>query len=305
MHSHHHHHEVNSTSLKNIRIVFLLNASFTVIEVIGGVLTGSLAVLADALHDFGDTISLALAYYFETLAQRRSSKGFSYGYRRFSLLSAVFTAGFLIFGAVAVLWTAIPKLFAPETPHTEGMFALAVLGIVVNGYAATKMSHGSKLNEQMISWHFWEDLLGWVAVLLVSLAIHFFDWAFLDPLLSILVTGVILLGVFKALKKTILLFLQATPEGVDIDAMTQSAMTVEGVLGVHDLHTWSLDGENHVMTLHAVVGEGVDLASSLKIKEALKTKLQTYGKFHITLELEVDGADCPDVECSGSQVPLT
>lgn len=165
MHNHAHKNETTS----RIAWAFFLNVSFTIIEFIGGWLTNSTAIMADAVHDLGDSLSIGLAWILGKLSNRQSSSKFSYGYRRFSLLGALINGIVLIIGSIWVLSEAIPKLLNPEMPVVEGMFGLAILGVTVNGYAAFKLSKGKSLNEQMLNWHLLEDVLGWVAVLVVSI----------------------------------------------------------------------------------------------------------------------------------------
>jgi cobalt-zinc-cadmium efflux system protein len=193
MHDHSHEH-----SGTRIRWAFFLNLAFTVIEFIGGWLTNSTAIMADAVHDLGDSLSIGLAWYLDTISKKKADKEFSYGYRRFSLLGAMINGSILIVGSLWVLSVAIPRLFAPEMPEATGMVYLAVLGVVVNGYAAFKLSRGKSLNERVLNWHLLEDVLGWLAVLIVAVVLLFVEWPILDPLLSIGFTLFILYNVTKS-----------------------------------------------------------------------------------------------------------
>ena len=182
--SHHHSHS-NGTNIANIKIAFFLNLFFTVFEIIGGYLTNSVAIAADALHDFGDSLSLGLSWFLEKYSLKGRSQKFSYGYRRFSLLSALINSLVLIIGSAFVLWHTIPRLFHPQSVNVKGMLLLAIGGILINGIAVLKIRNkNNSLNEKTVSWHLLEDVLGWVAVLIISIVNSFKEIAILDPLLD-------------------------------------------------------------------------------------------------------------------------
>ncbi len=191
----------------NLRTAFFLNLVFTLLEIVGGLMTNSIAILSDAVHDLGDTLSLGLAWQLDRVAQRGRDQQFSYGYRRFSLLGAIISTVVLIIGSMFILIEAIPRLFTPEHANAQGMIFFAVLGVVVNGLAALRLRGEKSLNARAIAWHLIEDVLGWVAVLVVSIVLLFTDFYILDPLLSILITIYILYNVLKNLKQTLAVFL--------------------------------------------------------------------------------------------------
>jgi cobalt-zinc-cadmium efflux system protein len=299
-HDHHHHGPGGHSHLKasdNIAIAFALNLSFAVVEAVGGWLTGSVAIMTDALHDLGDSLALGFAFVMERIAGRKGSARFSYGYRRLSLLSAVVTAGVLIAGSAAMLAYSVQRLFEPVQPHTGGMFALALLGIAVNGYAAFRLQKGTTLNEKMVSWHMLEDLLGWVVILISSVVMMFVDIPILDPVLSILLVFVIIFGTIRSLKETLNIFLQGTPRSFDLEALKSEVSSVAGVRSIHDVHFWSLDGSNHVLTSHVVVDPGTSPDAMELIKQTIRDVVQRRGKIHVTLEIELDGGECPSIDC--------
>ncbi len=207
---HHHHHHGSESG--NIATAFWLNFSFTIIEFIGGWLTNSVAIMADAMHDLGDTLAIAFAWFAAKVAGKEATPRYSYGYRRWSLLSALINSVILVLGSCWILYEAIPRLWEPQLPHAAGMMALAVLGVLVNGAAVFKLRRGKTQNEQILTWHLLEDVLGWVAVLVGSILIYFTDWAWLDPLLSIGFTCFILINVWRNLRHTLALFLQVSPD---------------------------------------------------------------------------------------------
>jgi cobalt-zinc-cadmium efflux system protein len=279
-------------SEKSIRAVFLLNLLFTMIEAAGGLYTGSLTITADALHDLGDSFSLGLAWFFERIAQRKPSPLFSYGYRRFSLLAALINALVLIGGSILILSVAVPRLFSPVTPDAPGMLLLALLGITVNGAAAYRIQGGKTLNEQVVAWHLFEDVLGWVAVLVVSIVLLFQDIPWLDPALSILITLFVLWNVIGNLRRTLLIFLQGVPPSISIDAVEEALVALSGVCEVHDTHIWSLDGEHNILTAHVVVDAGSTSEAIREIKCRVKERAAALGISHATVEIELEGEGC-------------
>ena len=214
---HHHQHRIGNgeDDISNIRVAFFLNFGFAIIEIIGGLLTNSVAILSDALHDFGDSLTLGLAWYFQRLSKKNRDQKFSYGYSRFSLMGAIVSSVILIIGSIFIINEAIPRLIEPQEAHAGGMAGLAILGIVVNGAAALRLRRGSSMNERVVALHLLEDVLGWTAVLIGAIIMHFKDWPWIDPVLSLLIAAIILFNVYRNLKKTLKIILQSTPEGID------------------------------------------------------------------------------------------
>ncbi|MEC8220637.1 MAG: cation diffusion facilitator family transporter, partial [Nanoarchaeota archaeon] len=292
-HNHKHHsHEQNS--VKNIKIAFFLNFFFTIIEFIGGYLTNSVAIMSDALHDLGDTFSLGLAWFLEKFSSKKRTNKFSYGYKRFSLLGAFINAVILLLGSLFILSEAIPRIINPEASNAQGMLILAIFGIIVNGYAVYKTSKGKTMNEKVISWHLLEDVLGWVAVFIVSIVMIFTNLIILDPILSILITLYILWGVLKNLKSTALLFLQATPTDLNANIIDTQLKKNPLIQDIHDTHIWSLDGEEHILSSHIVIKENSTKEDIKKIKIEIKKNLISQGINHSTLEIEFEDEICDD-----------
>ncbi|WP_185964337.1 cation diffusion facilitator family transporter [Aliikangiella marina] len=288
MHSH------DNNSSNRIGWAFFLNLGFTIIEFIGGLLTNSTAIMADAIHDLGDSISIGMSWLLSKLAEKDPDSTFTYGYFRFSLLGALINGLVLILGSAWIMFEAIPRLSEPVMPNVEGMLGLAIFGVVVNGYAAYKLSSGKSLNERILNWHLIEDVLGWVAVLLLSVILMFIDAPILDPILSILFTLFILFNVAKNLTITIKTFLQATPDTHLLQEVKLKLEGLESVQSVHHLHFWSLDGEKHVLTGHVVLVKTVTLDSLLGLKREIKKRLETYQFKHTTIELEFSDEHCRD-----------
>lgn len=293
MHNHDHSHGEDASS-QRIGWAFFLNVGFTIIEFIGGWLTNSTAIMADAVHDLGDSLSIGLSWFLSRLSRKSASSNYSYGYRRFSLLGSMINGVVLVVGSIWVLGEAIPRLQDPEMPVTEGMFVLAIFGVLVNGFAAYKLSKGKSLNERVLNWHLLEDVLGWVAVLIVSIILMFADWPILDPILSIGFTIFILLNVGRNLWETIRLFLQAIPD-TDLYERIHSVLScLPDVRELHHVHLWSLDGEHHVLTAHLVVPFSDEPEKVLKLKNRINDELAQFDLEHTTIELEYEAENCRD-----------
>ncbi len=293
-HHHHHHKHDDENPSQRIAWAFFLNVGFTMIEFIGGLLTNSTAILADAVHDLGDSLAIGSAWVLNKLSGRDPSHRYTYGYQRLSLVGALVNAIILVVGSVWILTLAIPRLWQPEMPHAEGMMALAVLGVAVNGFAAYKLSRGKTMNERVLNWHLLEDVLGWVAVLIVSIVLMFADWPILDPLLSIAFTLFILINVFRSLWQTIKLFVQAAPDEAMTAQLNQALRSLTEVDDVHHLHVWSLDGEQHVCTAHLLLHTDYNVSELRQLKAQLAELLQPFQLAHTTIEFEFPDEHCRD-----------
>ena len=291
---HHHHHDHGDTG--NIRVAFFLNLLFTIIEIVGGIMTNSLAILSDALHDLGDSLSLGLAWYFQRLSGKGRDARYSYGYRRFSLLGAIINSIILVIGSVIIIREAIPRLMDPEASNGLGMAGLAVLGILVNGAAVLRLKKGTSRNERVVSLHLMEDVLGWTAVLIGGLVIHFTGLYIIDPILSIGIGLYILWNVYRNLSESVRIILQAVPEDLRIEEISEVIAAVDGVQSVHDLHVWSMDGEHNVLTVHVVVDDDSAL-SHYEIKSAINKAMAGKGIGHCTIETEREGEECILLDC--------
>lgn len=291
-HHHHHGHGHNNEDVKNIRVAFFLNLSFTIIEFVGGILTNSVAILSDAVHDLGDSFSLGLSWYFQKVAKKPRTMEYTYGYKRFSLLGAVINSVVLLVGSVLILVHAIPRLYNPHHPDVKGMLLLAVLGVIINGLAVFRLRKGSSINERVVSLHLLEDVLGWLAVLIGAGIMYLVDAPFIDPLLSIIISLFILYNVYRNIRQSLRIILQGSPVALDMEKVTQALMEIEGVQDVHDLHAWSVDGEYNVMTIHIVLRDALILEEQRHLKSIIRNKLLMLGVQHCTIEFEMAGEDC-------------
>ncbi len=286
-HDHHHHQHSN-----NIRLAFFLNLGFTILEIFGGIWTNSVAILSDALHDLGDSLSLGLAWYLDRKSHKGANEKYTFGYRRFSLLGALVNSIVLITGSIFIITEGVERILDPQASDALGMVLFAVIGVTVNGYAAWKVSSGKTLNEKVVSWHLLEDVLGWVAVLIVAIVLLFKEIHYLDPALSLLITLYVLWNVMKRLRETLHLFLQGVPSDIPLDEIKKKILAVANVQSLHHTHVWSLEGEHHVFTSHICLKEIDDFDQILQTKTAIKEILKTYPFSHYTLETELDHETC-------------
>lgn len=293
---HHHHHGHGETG--NIKVAFFLNLFFTIIEIAGGIFTNSLAILSDALHDLGDSLTLGLAWYFQNLSKKGRDGSFSYGYRRFSLLGAIINSVVLFVGSIFIIAQAIPRILQPETVHAEGMIWLAILGIIVNGAAVLQLQKGSSINERVVSLHLLEDVLGWVAVLIASIVMLFFDIPIIDPILSLAIAAYILFNAYKGIKESFSIILQGVPHPISIAELEKQLLTLESIKEIHDLHIWSMDGEYHVITLHLVVANDSTIEQVADVRAQARQFLEDQNIEHVTIEVhsELEASKLKDCE---------
>lgn len=286
------HHIHEHASGKNLKIAFFLNLGFTILEIIGGFMVNSVAILSDALHDMGDSLSLGLSWYLDRKSRKGATKKYSFGFTRFSLLGALINSVVLIGGSVFVIYEAVGRILEPEHSDARGMIIFAVIGVAVNGFAAWKLQGGKSMNERVVSWHLLEDVLGWVAVLIVSIVLLFEDIHYLDPALSLLITAYVLWNVMKRLKETMFIFLQGVPGDININELEEELLKIKNVESLHHTHIWSLEGEHHVFTTHIKLKNINEFFQIIEVKQKAKEVLKKYPFQHYTIETELDNETC-------------
>jgi cobalt-zinc-cadmium efflux system protein len=294
-HNHQHHSTEDNDSLSGIKTAFFLNLGFSLLEIVGGLWTNSLAIITDALHDFGDSIALALAWFFQKLSHKKRDKKFSFGYRRFSLLGAIINSTILLTSSIIVIIGAIGRIITPQQANAKGMIIFAVAGILINGLAILKLRKGKGLNSKAVALHLLEDVLGWIAVLIGSIVMVFVDFPILDPILSLAIAIFILINVVKNLKNTFYIVLQGVPSNVNVEEIKDLILETDKVIGIHDLHIWSLDDDYVIMSAHIVI-DSDDYITASEIKKNIRTKLLSEKINHITLELEFQEDECEKCE---------
>ena len=283
---------------KNILIAFILNLCFSIFEFVGGLFTGSVAIVSDAVHDIGDAASSGISYFLERKSKKQPDETYTYGYARYSVIGGVITTLILLFGSVMVIYNAITRIIDPTPINYNGMILFAVIGAVVNFLAAFFTRHGDSLNQRAVNLHMLEDVLGWIVVLVGAVVMKFTDFALIDSIMSIGVAVFIFINAFKNLKEVTDLFLEKKPHGIDVKEIQEHITEIDGVIDVHHIHVWSMDGVNHYATMHIVTNEDGHI-----IKEKVREELKKHGIGHVTLELEEEGEHCHDQHCHTEAIP--
>ncbi len=279
-------------SEKNILIAFLLNLTFSVFEFAGGIFTNSVAIISDSIHDLGDAVSIGISYFLEKKSKKQPDEIYTYGYLRYSVIGSVITTLILLVGSVLVVINAIKRILNPADINYNGMIIFAVIGVVVNFCAAYFTRNGDSLNQKSVNLHMLEDVLGWSVVLIGAVVMKFTDFKLIDPILSIGVAVYIFIHAFTHLKEALNLFLEKTPDDISVHEITHHISEIEGVLGVHHIHIWSMDGNQNYATMHIVTN-----GEHSEIKKAVKDELKEHGIIHATLELENENEHCEDEHC--------
>ena len=277
---------------RNILIAFLLNLAFSVTEFVGGVFTGSVAILSDAVHDLGDAVSIGLSYFFERKSRGKPDDTYTYGYARFSVLGSAITTLVLLFGSAVVIYNAVERIIHPSPINYNGMIVFAVIGIAVNLCAALVTREGGSLNQRAVNLHMLEDVLGWAVVFIGSVVMRFTDIRILDPIMSIGIALFILVHAIRNLKEIFDLFLEKAPYYIDMADLKQRILETDGVLDAHHMHLWSMDGQNNYITMHIVTNDNPHA-----VKGRVRHTLAALDIGHATLELETEDEHCHAKDC--------
>ena len=277
---------------KNILIAFLLNISFSIFEFFGGLFTNSVAILSDSIHDLGDAISIGISYFMERKSKKHADNKYTYGYIRYSVLGGVITTTILLVGSILVIISATKRLFNPVDINYSGMIIFAVFGVIMNFIAAYVTREGDSINQKSVNLHMLEDVLGWIIVLIGAIIMNFTDIKILDPIMSIAVALFILYNSVKNLKKVLDLFLEKTPNDIDIEELKKHLLEVKGVEDIHHIHVWSIDGYNNYATMH-IVSKSKEIE---KVKKDIRKELEEHNICHAILETEEEA--CDDKECN-------
>ena len=271
------------TTNRAVWLAFFLNLSFTIVEFIAGGVFGSSTVLADSVHDLGDAIAIGLSAYLETISNREEDSHYTLGYKRFSLLGALITAVILMTGSVFVILENITKLFNPQPVNDEGILWLGIIAVTINVLASLVVRKGKTKNESILSLHFLEDTLGWLAVILMALILRFTDWYILDPLLSLVISFFIVSKAIPRFWSTLKIFLDAVPEGVDIEQVKSDLEQLDHVASVNQLNLWTMDG----LEKNAIVHVCLEHVKHMDVcKESIRDLLKERGFQNVTIEVD-------------------
>lgn len=279
---------------KNILVAFLLNMAFSIFELVGGIFTNSVAIISDAVHDFGDSISIGISYFLEKKSKKKPDSKYTFGYTRYSILGAFITNTILITGSVLVIINAIQRIFNTVEINYDGMIIFAIFGVIVNFLAAYFTKDGDSLNQKAVNLHMLEDVLGWAVVLIGAIVIKFTKINLIDAIMSIGVAIFILIHALKSFKSIIDLFLEKIPNGIEVKELKGHLLEIENIKDVHHVHIWSMDGINNYATMHIVT----DLKDVKELKHKVKNELKEHGISHSTIEIEEQGYECDEQECT-------
>lgn len=274
---------------RNILIAFILNLGFSLFEILGGMITGSVAILSDALHDMGDAMTIGISYILEKKSKKKANDVYTYGYVRYSVMGSLVTTIVLIVGSILITISAIHRIFNPIIIKYNGMIFIAIIGVVINFLAAYITKDGHSLNQKSVNLHMLEDVLGWIVVLIGAVVMKFTDITIIDPLMSIGVAIFILYNAFINFKEIIDLFLEKAPKGMEKKKIKRALLKIDGVYDVHHIHLWSLDGSKNYATLHIKTNRKFS-----EMKKIIKKELKNLGIVHSTLEFEEIDEPCPD-----------
>lgn len=279
-------------SEKNILMAFILNFSFSVFEIIGGLLTNSISIISDAIHDAGDALSIGISYFLEKKSRKKPDNFYSYGYTRYSVLGAILTIFILIIGSCFLIYNAINRLFSPVEINYNGMIIFALFGVIVNLIASYFTKDGDSLNQKAVNLHMIEDVLNWVIVLIGALLMKVTDIKIIDSMMSICLAIFILINALKNLKSIIDIFLEKVPNNISIPKIIRKIKEVKSVIDVHHVHIWSIDGITNYATMHIVTEK-----YSLGLKKEIKELLKGNNVDHVTIEFELENEICGEDSC--------
>ena len=278
---------------KNILTAFILNLSFSIFELIGGIFTNSISIISDAVHDFGDALSIGISLVLEKISKKKPNETYTYGYVRYSVLGALITTIVLTLGSIFVIIGGIDRILNPETINYDGMIIFAIFGVIINFLAAYFTKEGDSLNQKAVNLHMLEDVLGWVVVLIGSILMKFTDISLIDSIMSIGIALFILINAFKNMKSILDLFLEKTPKNISVEEIKKHLLEIKGIIDVHHVHIWSIDGYNNYSTMHVVTDE----KNIKELKNKIREEMNEHGIFHTTIEIEDKDDICDEKEC--------
>lgn len=283
---------------KNILIAFILNLSFSIFEFLGGIFTGSIAILSDALHDLGDAISIGFSYFLEKKSNKKPDDIYTYGYRRYSVIGSVITTIVLLFGSSMVIYNSIIRISNPVKINYNGMILIGIIGVIVNFGAVFITREGDSLNQRAVNLHMLEDVLGWVVVLIGAIIMKFTDISIIDPIMSICVGIFIAYNAIKNLKMAIDVFLEKIPRGLELNHLKEHLLKIEEVKSLHHIHIWTMDGYNNYATIHIVTDE----ENTVEVKKKVREEFLEFGISHCTIEIEKTEENCEEEHCEVGEV---
>lgn len=286
-HGHDHTHGANK---KVLLVSFIIITLYMIVEAIGGFLTNSLALLADAGHMLSDAISLGIALLAFTLGEKAANHSKTYGYKRFEILAAVLNGVTLILIAIYIFYEAIERFQNPPDVASNGMLIIATIGLLVNILVAWIMMRGGDVEENLnmrgAYLHVISDMLGSVGAIVAALLIMFFGWGWADPLASVIVAALVLRSGYFVTKAGLHVLMEGTPPNVNVDDVVQTIQNTKGIKSVHDLHVWSITSGLNALSCHAVVDDQMSIAESERLLHQIEHDLEHQNIHHVTIQLE-------------------
>ena len=281
---------------KNILIAFLLNFSFAIFEFFGGMITGSVAIMSDAVHDAGDALSIGVSWWCERKSKQKEDNVYTYGYARYSIVGSVIITVILLIGSITVLISSTKRLFSPVAINYDGMIVFGIVGVILNAAAAFFTKEGDSVNQRAVNLHMLEDVLGWIVVLIGAIVMKFTDISLIDPIMSIAVTIFVAFQAVEHLKEALEIFLEKVPHDIHVEELKEHMMNIDGVQDVHHIHIWTMDGLNNYATLHIVTNEHPQ-----EIKKKIREVLAEHNICHVTIEVEMVGEMCGHDICNADE----
>ncbi|MDR2817431.1 MAG: cation diffusion facilitator family transporter [Oscillospiraceae bacterium] len=288
---------VERKSTKNIGWALTLGFIFLLLEIVGGIFTHSMSVVAEAIHDSGDLVGLGIAWAAEKMTERTPNEKYTYGYMRFSFFGALVNSLILLITCVPILRSVISSLMSPQAVDHDKMVWLAILGILFKGFATLKTAKGRGIGERVVNLHMMQDVLNWVAVLLTGLLIKFFDVNILDPLLSLGIVIFVLINVARNLKMIFEVLLERAPKDINVAEVKKQLMEHRNITNIHHIHLWLADGINAYSTLHVVVKDNLGEVELSNIKKYVRETMEKHNIGHITVEIEFENERCKEDDC--------
>ena len=278
---------------RNILIAFILNISFSIFELVGGIFTNSISITSDAIHDFGDALSIGISLILERISKKKPDYNYTYGYTRYSVLGALITTIVLTVGSILVIFGSINRILNPKVINYNGMIIFAIFGVVINFLAAYFTRSGDSVNQKAVNLHMLEDVLGWVVVLVGSILMKFTDITLLDSIMSIAIALFILISAFRNLKNILDLFLEKVPNNISVEEVKNHLLKIKDIEDVHHIHIWSMDGVSNYSTMH-IVTESKNIND---LKKKIRDEMREHGIIHTTIEIETKKDRCTEKEC--------
>ncbi len=285
MSEHHHHHEVSG---KGLWYSILLNISITVAEVAGGIISGSMALLTDAAHNFSDVISLIISYAANRVAKHKASDKFTYGLKRSEILAAFINSSTLIIIAIIILVESAERIYNPKPIAADWVIYLALASIAVNGLSVLfiKKDVAGSMNIKSAYLHLFSDMLTSIAVLIGGLTMKFFHWYSIDAVFSIIIAFYLLYLSWNIFKSSLKILMQFTPQGIDIDQICDRMQQIEGIENMHHVHAWQLNEHDIIFEAHVDLSEDVRITEFENILAQIKKVLEDSGIHHCNIQPE-------------------